>query len=312
MENNSSMKKNELPEQIPGAYKPKIQSRTKTLPIRGFKYNVREWGDDGAPLLVLLHGHRDASITFQFVVDQFARDWHVVSPDWRGFGQTAWAPHGYWHQDYLADLDALLEIISPDATVRLAGHSLGGNMANIYAGVRPDRVARVASLDGFGLRTKTAEDTPAHLSKFLAAWREKMPQARPYASVEEMADRLMKANARLDRPRALFLAKHQHRVGDDGKLRWCFDPAHARPFATLHRVDEWAACWRAITCPALWIGSEQVFPPSMRGDSLSFEWRLEQVPDVTFHRIEGTGHNIHHDAPDTVARLIEDFMKDAL
>lgn len=293
---------------LSGAYEPKIQSRTKKLSIRGFDYNIREWGDGDAPLLVLLHGHRDASITFQFIIDLFSRDWHVVSPDWRGFGHSDWAPNGYWHQDYLADLDALLEIISPDNPVRLAGHSLGGNTANVYAGVRPERVARVASLDGFGLRTKTADDTPAHLAKFLAAWRDDISEPRPYNTIEEMAERLMKANSRLDHPRALFLANNQHRVCEDGTLRWCFDPAHSRPFATLHRVDEWAACWRAIACPALWIGSDRVFPPSMRGDSLSFEWRLEQVPDVTFHRLEGTGHNVHHDAPEKVAQLIEEFM----
>lgn len=296
---------------IPGAYVPHRLSRTHTRDIRGLKYKVREWGPDNAPLLVMVHGHRDASITFQFVVDAFARDWHVIAPDWRGFGHTQWAPGGYWHQDYLADLDVFLEQISPDAPVRLVGHSLGGNISNVYAGVRPERVARLVSIDGFGLRTKNAEDAPEQLGKWLDAWRKPVPEPRPYPDVEAMADRLMQANKRLDRPRALFLAAHQHRVMDDGTLAWSFDPAHARPFATLHRVDEWAACWRRIAAPALWIGSDRVFPPSMQGDSLSFEWRLEQLPDVTFHRLADTGHNVHHDAPDRVAGLIEAFLEDA-
>lgn len=293
---------------VDGAYKPLRPSRTRRLALRGFDYAIREWGDPHAPLLVLLHGHRDASSTFQFIVDLFRHDWRVVAPDWRGFGDSAWAPQGYWHQDYMADLDALLEILSPDVPVRLAGHSLGGNMSNIYTGVRPERILRVASLDGFGLRTRTAEDTPDHLEKFLKAWREPVPEPRPYPDVASMADRLMKANTNLTRDKALFLAAHQHRQRDDGSLVWSFDPAHSRPFATLHRVDEWAACWRRIACPALWIGSDRVFPPNMQGDSLGFEWRLEQLRDVTFHRLAGTGHNVHHDAPDKVAALLEEFF----
>ena len=297
---------------IQGAYQPRIASTTRTMPLRGIDYSIREWGDPSAPLLVLVHGHRDASITFQFVVDHFARDWHVVAPDWRGFGHSGWAPQGYWHQDYLADLDALLENLSPDAPVRLAGHSLGGNISNLYAGVRPDRIARICSLDGFGLRTGSADDSPRHLHKFLAAWREPVPTARPYPDVEAMAERLMQANKKLDLPRALLLAANQHRVLADGSLVWSFDPAHSRPFATLHRVDEWAACWRNITAPALWIASGRVFPPSMQSDSLTFEWRLEQLADVEYHRLENTSHNLHHDAPEQVAALVEDFMAKSL
>ncbi len=298
---------------IDGSYTPRIPSITRRVEIRGLGYNVREWGDPSAPLLVLVHGHRDASSTFQFIVDLFKKDWRVVSPDWRGFGHTDWAPHGYWYQDYVADLDALLEVLSPDAPVRLAGHSLGGNISNVYAGVRPERVARVCSLDGFGLRTGKAEDAPGHLEKFLAAWRQPTPTPRPYPDVTAMAERLMAANGKLDRPRALFLAAHQHRKLDDGSLVWSFDPAHSRPFATLHRVDEWGACWRRIEAPALWISSDRVFPPSMQKDSeYTFEWRLQQVRDVSFHRLAGTGHNVHHDAPELVADLIEEFMASSL
>ena len=175
--------------------------------------------------------------------------------------------------------------------------------------MRAERVERVCSLDGFGLRTGSAEDAPGHLEKFLAAWRQPAPTPRHYADVTAMAERLMVANKKLDRPRALFLAAHQHRQLDDGSLVWSFDPAHSRPFATLHRVDEWGACWRQIECPALWISSDRVFPPSMQKDmQYTFEWRLEQVPHVQFHRLAGTGHNVHHDAPEQVAALVEDFM----
>lgn len=289
-------------------YSPRLVSRCSTLEVRGLACNLREWGPQDAPMLVMLHGHRDSSISWQFTVDALQRDWHVVAPDWRGFGHSGWAEQGYWHQDYMADLDTLLEKLSPQEPVKILAHSLGGNVANTYAGVRPERVAKLAAIDGFGLRHRGSDETPAHLAKWLGAWRAPVRGHKPYAELEEMAARLAKANERMDMPRARFLATHQHRQMADGTLVWSFDPAHARPFATLHRIDEWAACWRQITCPVLWIGSGRVFPPGLDGSDLDFDWRLQQIAHAQFQRIEGTSHNVHHDAPQQLAGLVERFM----
>lgn len=289
-------------------YQPLKPSRCRPMLLRGVEYNIREWGEAGAPLLVMLHGHQDSSISWQFTVDHFKRDWRVVAPDWRGFGHSAWNAQGYWMLDYMADLDALLEVLSPQEPVDILSHSLGGNVSNTYAGVRPDRVRRIIAIDGFGLRHRPSEDAPVQFERFLKGWREPLRGHRPYESTEEMAQRLMKANAKLDAPRARFLAGHQSRQCEDGSLVWSFDPGHARPFGTLHKIDEWAACWRRITCPALWIGSGSVFPPGIEGSDFGFEWRLQQIPHARFERIEGTSHNVHHDAPQRVAEIAEDFF----
>ena len=290
------------------AYQPRRVSRAQTLDIRGIAYNVRHWGPADAPLLVMVHGHRDCSATWQFVIDCFSKDWRIAAPDWRGFGLSGWSPHGYWHQDYMADLDTGLELVSPHEPVRLIGHSLGGNIANTYAGVRPDRIAKLVAVDGFGLRNRGPGELPDHLGKWLKSWRVPVPGARPYHSLDEMADRLVQGNPKLDKPRALFLAASQHRVLPDGKLAWSFDPGHARPFGTLHRVEEWAACWQRITCPVLWVASGRPFPPNIEGDALSIGWRRKQVPHAQFHVAEGTGHNVQHDAPEKLAAMIEAFL----
>jgi len=288
-------------------YQPKRVSRCRIIELRGLSCNLREWGDEGAPLLVMLHGHRDSSISWQFTVDHLTRSWHVVAPDWRGFGHSGWNPQGYWMHDYMADLDTLLEMISPGAPVDILSHSLGGNVSNTYAGVRPERVRRLMAIDGYGLRHRSVEEAPGQLARFLAAWREPVRPHRPYASTEEMGERLLRANERLGADRARFLARHQSRQAPEGFV-WSFDPAHARPFATLHRVDEWAACWRKITCPLFWIGSGTIFPPGLEGTELDFEWRLKQIPHLRFHRIEGSSHNVHHDAPQQLAQLAEEFF----
>ena len=114
--------------------------------------------------LVALHGWMDVGASFQFLVDALVDDWHVVAPDLRGFGRSEWQPQGYWFADYIADLDALLDQVSPDAPVRLLGHSLGGNIVMHYAGSRPARVHAVVSLEGFGIPFELASAAPENSS----------------------------------------------------------------------------------------------------------------------------------------------------
>ena len=84
-------------------------SRTEFVDAYDMRLCVRHWGDESAPKLFMIHGWMDISASFQFVVDAFKRDWHVIAPDMRGFGHSGWAKGGYWFPDYLADLEALLD-----------------------------------------------------------------------------------------------------------------------------------------------------------------------------------------------------------
>ena len=290
-------------------YVPRRTSRSAFVDVRGLRCHVRMWGEPTARPLVLLHGGRDASATFQFLVDAFAEEWLVVAPDWRGHGLSGWAPNGYSFADYLGDLDALLDHFFAGRAVPLVGHSLGGNVACVYAGLRPARVLHLVSLDGFGLPDRRPEEAPMHLRRWLNAWRSP-PTEKPYPSVEAMAERLRVANPRLDADRAYFLAENLSRPAAAGGFTWCFDPLHRAPFASLHRVAEWQACLREITAPALWLGSGAVFPPSLEREPGGFERRLEWIPDLRFTRIENTGHNLHHDVPAAVAAGIERFLSE--
>src|SRR5436190_28301 len=136
-------------------------SDSSFLDIRGLRYHVRRWPRPGARKLILLHGWMDVSASFQFLVDELRGEWDVHAPDWRGYGLTDWAKADcYWFPDYLADLDFILEEIHADEPVILVGHSLGGNAAALYAGIRPARVARLVNLEGFGLPQTRPEQAP--------------------------------------------------------------------------------------------------------------------------------------------------------
>ncbi|MEO8040540.1 MAG: alpha/beta fold hydrolase, partial [Betaproteobacteria bacterium] len=265
-------------------------------PIRSLRYHVRTWGDTGAPILVLLHGWMDVGASFQFAVDALVRDWHVVAPDWRGFGQTQWASDGYWFLDYVADLDHLLDIYSPQAACVVVGHSMGANVANLYAGIRPERISHLVLAEGFGLKPTRPEQAPDRIARWLDET--KLDAAlRPYASFAAVADRMMKNNPRLDRAKAEFLAGHWAARRDDGTIRLAADPRHKRVSPVLYRFEEAIACWERITAPVLWIWGDD--PADLKrwagDDPAQWDRRRAAFRQLSECTIAAAGHMMHHD-----------------
>lgn len=283
-------------------------STTELVPVRGLRYNVRRWGPPDAPRIFLLHGWMDASATFQFVVEAFARDWHVIAPDWRGFGASDWLGRPYWFPDYYADLEALLAHYSPDAPVQLVGHSMGGSVAAIYAGLRPARVVRLAVLDFLGLNPPADADPAEQLRAWLDAQAEP-PRLRAYPDHAALARRLRAANVRLSAERADFLARNVGRVRDDGQVEIAGDPWHRVPSPFLYRVDDAMAAWRKVSAPVLVMVAAEGFVVQRFGaDGDEFRRRVGCFSDVRVTTITDAGHNLQHDQPERVAAALEAFL----
>ena len=123
-------------------------SRSEFVSFNGVRHHVRLWGPSAGEPLFLLHGWMDVSASFQFLADALPDDRRLIAPDWRGFGRSDWPGRAYSFPDYLVDLDALLQAYAPQGPVEIVGHSLGGVIACLYAGVRPDRVDRLATIEG--------------------------------------------------------------------------------------------------------------------------------------------------------------------
>jgi pimeloyl-ACP methyl ester carboxylesterase len=286
-------------------------SRSRFIDVRGLRYHLREWGADGAPLMVMLHGWMDVSASFQFVIDAFTREFHVVAPDWRGYGLTDRTPADcYWFADYLADLEFILDAIDGGAPVILVGHSMGGNVAMTYTGVRPARIHRLVNLEGFGLKDAAPTLAPERYARWIDELKEGS-RMRDYGSLTEVADRLRKTNPRLSEERALFLAAHWSHPTHDGRYEIAGDPAHKLVNPTLYRIAEIEACWKRITCPVLWVQADQTDAFRWAGDQAELDRRAHLVRDVTVARVADAGHMLHHDRPKEVARLIEGFLQAA-
>lgn len=276
--------------------------------IRNLRYHVRAWGEPEAPKIFVLHGWMDMSASFQFLVDDFKRDWHVIAPDWRGFGLSEWARDGYWFPDYYADLDALLDIYQPDKPVNLVGHSMGGNVACTYAGVRPQRVAHLVSLEGFGLSRTLADKAPARYERWLDQLQEP-PLFRSYDSFDAVAKRLQSTNPRLPDDKARYLAQHWAKQIAPGKIVLRSDPKHKIVNPVLSRIEESMACWRRVTAPVLWIAGAESKAPGWHADNAAqLAERKTAFRNFQEIAVDNCGHMMHHDQPEMLASHIESFL----
>ena len=287
-------------------------STSDFIQIRDHRYHCRHWGNPDAPKLFMLHGWMDVGASFQFVVDALKQDWHVIAPDLRGFGLTTGPKtDSYWFPDYLADLDAILHHYSPDAPINLIGHSMGGNVVGIYAGIRPERIAKLIILEGFGLPVTQPNQAPKRYKKWLDELRQK-PEMRTYRSAAEVAQRLQKTNPRLSDERAAFLAQHWARENDLGQWEILGDPAHKMSSPILYRVEEVMACWEQISAPVLWVEADQTEIFALLGGKEvarpEADRRLTYFKQVRKEVVSAAGHMLHHDQPVVLAGLIEEFL----
>lgn len=291
------------------AWMPRRESVSEWLDVRGLRLHVRRWPNPGAPRLFLLHGWMDVSAAFQFMVDALAGEWDIVAPDLRGFGESAWSADGYLFAHYLADLDALLEAYSPDEPARLIGHSLGGNLVCLYAGVRPTRVRALASLDAFGLRDAAPDEAPGRLEKWLQQLRQP-ERFRSYPDFSGLARQLRLENPRLSPARAAFLARHVGEEDGLGAVIRAADPAHKHVSPALYRFSEVQAVWRRISAPVLVVlADDSVLLERLGLSRDEVMARLDCLRNARIETIPDSGHNLHLEQAEQLALILEEFFR---
>lgn len=287
-------------------YQPRVARNLEQHRVREIDYQVHTWGDAHAPLMVYLHGWADSGATFQFVVDALESDWFVVAPDFRGFGRTPCDCTSYWFPDYVADLHELLDIYTPDTPVRLVGHSMGGNVASLYAGVMPERVRALVNIEGLGLIDSDPENAPGRYREWLDSLRSGASFST-YSDFDALATRLYRRYPGISMEQAAFVAEQWAREDDDGTIVLRADPIHKLPNPVLYRRREAEACWRAATAEVLLITG---------GKSDAARWSGEVAPlshpKQQGLQIDEAGHMPHFETPGLLAGAIEAFFRPTL
>jgi pimeloyl-ACP methyl ester carboxylesterase len=273
------------------------------------RLHYADWGNESAPTAVLVHGGRDHARNWDWVARELRHEWHLVAPDLRGHGDSAWAIGGmYAIADFVLDLANLIEALGP-APVVLIGHSLGGAVSLMYTGIYPERVRKLVAIEGLG-------PPPALIEKLrgrppeqrMREWIEQMRQLgarqpRRYATFDAAAARMREENSFLSDEQAHHLTIHSVNRNEDGTWSWKFDN-YVRTFAPYRfDVDDMRALWGRIECPTLLVRGAN----SWASDPLK-DGRIEPFADARLVTIPDAGHWVHHDQLGVFVAAVREFL----
>jgi pimeloyl-ACP methyl ester carboxylesterase len=294
-----------------------VPPSSQRLAVRGLTLHTLTWQpppDGPAPeaLVLLVHGFADCAGSWSLVAPDLARaGFAVVAPDLRGFGQSDWiGAGGYYHfPDYAGDLDALVERLAPER-LYVVGHSMGGVVSCLYAGSRPERVAKLALLEGVGGPHTPPEQAPERFTRWLDDLRHEGGR-RPLKAMrgrEGVLERLKRQHPDVAPAVLAGLVDHLARPeGDDreGALwHWRFDPLHRTVSPLTWAAGAFAHFASRARCPVLAVsGGPTGYHPDDEDQRLAGFARLQR------HELAGAGHMMHWTNPSELSKLLVDFLK---
>lgn len=285
--------------------------RSMFVRVRGLRLHVRGFGDEDAPALFVLHGWGDGSASFvPFVHALIARidtPTRVYAMDHRGFGYSARGPGGYyWFPDYVADLAAVIDLLAPDQRVRLVGHSMGAQIASLYAGLRPRRVAHLVLMDGLAVPDMLSSVTPTRYERWLDALAHP-PRERIFQSFDALAARIQRRQTRLDAEQAIFLARCWASAGEDGRVALLADPAHGTDGPLPYHSADFEAVWRCVTASTLFLLAGASVLRTRLPEGM-YAAREACFGNHTTRSLSGVGHLMHVEAPERCAEAVARFI----
>jgi pimeloyl-ACP methyl ester carboxylesterase len=297
---------------FPGARRP---DRQRWVTDHGLRLSVWEWGDEGAPPLLLAHGGFDFAGTFDvFAPLLAAAGWRVVCWDQRGHGDSDHSVLYSWDADVR---DALAVL---DSTTRrpvpFVGHSKGAGVVMQLADALPHRCTHLVNLDGLPSR-RSSPDVPDHerrrlMAGELRAWldhhAESSVKERRPGTIDELAARRQRMNPRLptDWLRYLVPIGAQRVDSADDLWRWKLDPV-----LRFGGFGPWRPEWSMLRMPGLAMPVLGVL--GLQNETMGWGTQPDDVepylpPDARFVPLEDAGHFVHIEQPAKVAGLVLEFL----
>ena len=281
-------------------------------PISHYYYSHRlklqfwDWGQNGKPSLLLIHGGLDHARNWDWVARALREHFHVYAMDLRGHGNSAWAPGAlYSIAEHVLDLSALADVIA-EFPIYLIGHSLGGILALLYSGIYPDRVRKAVAIEGLGLPITHRVHKPA--PERFRGWIENVRQAerrepRSYPNLESAVARMKEANPHLSDDVARHLTLHGTNWNADGSLIWKFDN-YARIFPPYgHHIEDFRTVLGEIACPVLLFWGMESWAQDPETDG-----RASMIKNQRLVKVPGAGHWVHHDRLDLFLEETQRFL----
>jgi pimeloyl-ACP methyl ester carboxylesterase len=268
-----------------------------------------DWGNPSAPPLILLHGGRDHCRNWDWVAAALRDKYHVIAPDLRGHGDSAWSASGHYTMaGYIYDLAQLIHQ-QELAPVSVIAHSLGGNIAVRYAGIYPEAIHRLVAIEGLGPGPRPLGTKPRRsIDERMRGWIEEQRSLsgrlpRRYVSIEDALRRMQEENPHLSTEQARHLTQHGVSQNEDGSYSWKFDNyVRVWPPYDMTR-EEIASLWSRITCPTLLVYGRESWSKSPADDGRVLFFRDARVLGV-----DGAGHWVHHDRLEVFLEAVCNFL----
>jgi pimeloyl-ACP methyl ester carboxylesterase len=268
-----------------------------------------DWGNEGAPTLILLHGGRDHCRNWDWVAQELRDDWHIIAPDLRGHGDSAWSSDGeYSPRANVYDLAQLIHQLNV-GPVHIVAHSYGGNIALRYAGIYPEMVNKLVAIEGLGPSPKVLAERFAEApDKRMRDWIEGKRAAagrvpRKYPSLEDAYQRMKEENSYLSGEQARHLTIHGISQNEDGTYSWKFDNYFRVMTPYDMPQEDLEKLWNNITCPTLLLYGEKSWASNPAEDGRAKHFRNAQVK-----LYKDAGHWLHHDKLDEFVADLKAFL----
>src|ERR1700722_793395 len=282
---------------------------SRTFFSQRLRLHYVDWGNASAPPLLLLHGGRDHCRNWDWVAEALRDDYHVIAPDLRGHGESAWSASGHYTMaGYIYDLAQLIhqQALAP---VDIVAHSLGGNIALRYAGIYPDAVRRLVAIEGLGPGPRRATDAPRKpIAERMRGWIDQQRasagrQPHRYPTLGDALARMQAANKHLSPEQARHLTQHGVNQNEDGTYSWKFDHyVRVWPPYDMTR-EEISELWGRISCPTLLVYGRESWETNPGDDG-----RLAYFHNARALGVEGAGHWVHHDRLDLFLDEVRTFL----
>lgn len=262
--------------------------------VNGLRLHYLDWGSEGKPPFLLLHGGSAYAHWWDFVAPALAENFRVIALDQRGHGNSDHVtPPAYGTRHYLADLQQFIATLGLHKPV-LMGHSMGGHNSIIYATQYAQELAALILVD-------TDAAYPEAAVQFLRKLGEK--PAKEFGSFVEAISRfqLLPRETYISTEKLRYLASFAFHERPDGKWtakldrKTLFrDPIDGRPFLSQ------------ITCPTLIVRAEH--SPLLSHKKIN---RLvSNLPNGRWVEVKDTYHHVMLDNPEGLVKAVREFLAD--
>ncbi len=278
------------------------------IETRGLKFCICAWGDEDAPLIVLLHGILDQGAAWRQVAERLAHEgYRVIAPDLRGHGRSSPVGAGgsYNLMDFLADVDVIIEQITQEDFV-LVGHSMGTILAAMYTSINMDKVKALVLVETV-LPVPTDNEQTIDQVKVQLKYLKNPPKHSILKDIDVAIKQLQTMTPGLNDEYAQFLAE-RITVPDEDGIRWTWDPLLSTRAGIAGGIGMDKAGYLSL------LSNIEVPTTLLFGDSSRFIRpadlvELKAAMNHSNHFTIKGGHQLHNESPQQVASYVIELSR---